>query len=279
MLRAMAGAAAARSTWQGQTGRASYGFGSLRRSRLMCSMAHPPAHPPATSKGWWAASIGYQVRDLHSDVVADYSEYPNMIFVDGENFTIRGQEFARDKGIELVKGPAWERDTFLWLPDLHGEYPRYSDHVWVVESHRGADIRAERAYYYTSVVGDERKLKRVRLAIRALGFEPNVFKKVKGVKSKGVDVSLATAVVSHAYRHSYDVAYLIAGDGDYVPMVEEAKRAGRKVVVVFFEKYGLSPDLRIAADHFIDVAKPFTTYWENDARRRGREAEKVQSAK
>jgi uncharacterized LabA/DUF88 family protein len=103
----------------------------------------------------------------------------------------------------------------------------------------GPDIRARRAYYYTGVVGDERKLRKARLAIRELGFEPNVFKKPKGTKSKGVDVSLTTAVVSHAYRRGYDVAFLIAGDGDYVPMVEEAKRAGTRVVVAFFEKHGL----------------------------------------
>jgi uncharacterized LabA/DUF88 family protein len=143
----------------------------------------------------------------------------------------------------------------------------------MAEEYRGADIRAERAYYYTAVVGDERKLTRTRLAIRNLGFEPNVFKKAKGTKSKGVDVSLTTALVGHAHRASYQVAYLLAGDGDYVPMVEEAKRAGRRVVVAFFEKHGLNPQLRIAADHFIDLSDSFEKAWLSEHERREREAQ------
>jgi uncharacterized LabA/DUF88 family protein len=196
--------------------------------------------------------------------VADFSEYPNMIFVDGENFTIRGQEFAKANGIELLRGRHWEPDTFLWIPGIHAEYPRYSNAAFIAEQHRGADIRARRSLYYTAVVGDERKLKKARLAIRDLGFEPNVFKKAKGTKSKGVDVSLTTDLVSHAYRDSYEVAYLVAGDGDYVPMVTEAKRAGRRVVVAFFEKHGLNDELRIAADAYIDLGERFAQSWRDE---------------
>ena len=110
-----------------------------------------------------------------------------------------------------------------------------------------------RSYYYTSVQGDDEKLNATRLALRDLGFEPNVFKKVKGTPSKGVDVSLTTDVVSLAYRGAYDVAYLIAGDGDYVPLVEEVKRAGARVVVAFFENHGLNNELRVVADDFVDL--------------------------
>jgi hypothetical protein len=80
-----------------------------------------------------------------------------------------------------------------------------------------------------------------------------VFTKQRGGEpSKGVDVTLTTALVSHAYRDDYDVAFLICGDGDYVPVVEEIKHAGKRVVVVFFgEKFGLNletptPDMRCA---------------------------------
>jgi NYN domain len=158
--------------------------------------------------------------------MADFSEYPHMIFVDGENLTIRGQEFAKNIGLDLVRGPYWEPDTFLWIPDVEGEYPMFSEEAWMARHHHKAETRARRAYYYTAVVGDDTDLRRTRLAIRELGFEPNVFKKLKGTRSKGVDVSLTATLVSHAYRESYYVAYLIAGDGDYVPMVEEAKRLG-----------------------------------------------------
>src|ERR1043166_8903059 len=150
-----------------------------------------------------------------------------MIFVDGENFTIRGQEFAKANGLDLIQGQYWERDTFLWLPNQHAEKPAFAGGSYWLRHTGVTDARAERSYYYTAVVGDDQRMLETQLAIRELGFEPNVFKKAKGTKSKGVDVSLTTAVVSHAYRHSFDVAYLLAGDGDYAPMVEEVKRAGR----------------------------------------------------
>jgi uncharacterized LabA/DUF88 family protein len=196
--------------------------------------------------------------------MAEFSEYPHMIFVDGENFTIRGQQVAKAKKIDLVRGANWEPDTFLWFPGMNGEFPEFSRDAVMASTINHADIRAERAYYYTSVQGDERKLQKARLAIRKLGFDPNVFKKKRGAASKGVDISLATDVVSLAYRQAYKVAYLIAGDGDYVPLVEEAKRAGARVVVAFFEKHGLNDNLRVAADHFIDVTESFVTYWRSE---------------
>jgi uncharacterized LabA/DUF88 family protein len=162
----------------------------------------------------WSRSVGRML---------DFSELRTMVFVDGENFTIRGQEFAKQASIDLIRGPYWERDTFLWLPGDRGDVPVFTGGA-VVARHEGRDVRAERAHYYTAVTGDDEALETARLAVRELGFDPHVFKKVKGTRSKGVDVSLTTDVIAHAYRGAYEVAYLIAGDGDYAPMVEETGR-------------------------------------------------------
>jgi uncharacterized LabA/DUF88 family protein len=53
----------------------------------------------------------------------------------------------------------------------------------------------------------------------------------------------------HAARKNYEVAILIAGDEDYVPLVEAVKSEGRRVYV-WAVSNGLSPALRRAADHF-----------------------------
>jgi uncharacterized LabA/DUF88 family protein len=64
----------------------------------------------------------------------------------------------------------------------------------------------------------------------------NVFKKDKqGRKTKGVDITLTRDMLSHAFRGNYDVARLIAGDGDYLPLIEEVKRLGKRVQVCFFD--------------------------------------------
>lgn len=40
-------------------------------------------------------------------------------------------------------------------------------------------------------------------------------------REKGVDVSLALEAYSSAYEGKYDVLVLVAGDGDYVPLVRK----------------------------------------------------------
>ena len=70
-----------------------------------------------------------------------------------------------------------------------------------------------------------------------------MLQKVKGRPSKGVDIALTCDMLSHASHDNYDVAVLIAGDGDYVPLVDEVKRLGKLVHLVFFQSTGLNPKL------------------------------------
>ena len=49
-------------------------------------------------------------------------------------------------------------------------------------------------------------------------------------------------MLSHAFRDNYEVAVLVAGDGDYVPVVQEVQRLGKIVFVWFFENEGLNPN-------------------------------------
>jgi len=119
-----------------------------------------------------------------------------------------------------------------------------------------------RAYYYTSLMGDEARLTEIRQALWSLGFQPEVFKKQKKEeKAKGVDIALAKDFLSHAFLGNYDVAVLIAGDGDYVPLVSEVKRLGKVVYVTFFASSGLSPELRLASDMFFDWTPFFLQKW------------------
>jgi uncharacterized LabA/DUF88 family protein len=181
-----------------------------------------------------------------------------MLFVDGENFTIRAQDLAKQNGFLLDADPIhYLRDVFVWLPNS-----RPLRDIWNIFP--VATSLGTRAYYYSSVVGDDDKLMTVRPSLRHLGFEPRVFKKPTGAaKSKGVDITLTKDMLSHAFQDHYDDAVLIAGDGDYVPLVEEVKRQGKRVYVGFFEGpgCGLSEDLRLTADVFADVTYQFVDAW------------------
>ena len=188
-----------------------------------------------------------------------------MLFVDGENLTIRAQEFAKARDCNLADlGDRYLKDVFVWLPHCG----------WLTPFIFPVHVNAIRAYYYTSVGGDDDKIVQVRQALRYLGFDPQVFKKYSGQqKSKGVDVTLTEDMLSHAYSNNYDAAVLVAGDGDYVPLLEEIKRRGKNLFVAFFSSpsLGLNPEIKIVADHFFPLEEQFeTAFTRMEQRRRER---------
>ena len=69
-----------------------------------------------------------------------------MVFVDGENFTIRSQQLASENRVPLISGPYWAKDAFLWFPESD---PRAMNMPMALGG------RAVRAYYYTSAVAAE----------------------------------------------------------------------------------------------------------------------------
>jgi uncharacterized LabA/DUF88 family protein len=193
--------------------------------------------------------------------VAQFRAKRWMLFVDGENLTIRAQNLASSKNWPLEPGPYWKEDCFLWAPGIAATGAFSGKDEWGRDNWASFEVSAVRAHYYTSVQGDQRKTDGVRSSLWSLGFEPRVFRKPKGKPSKGVDISLATDMLRHAQQDHYDGAFLIAGDADFVPLVEEIKRLGKIVTVGFFRGPGLGPELRLAADHFADLTQWFGQSW------------------
>jgi uncharacterized LabA/DUF88 family protein len=153
------------------------------------------------------------------------------------------------------------RDVLVWLPEI-----RATRRVLVEEGGPEELQRlAVRAYYYASTTGGEDVVGVVRNKLWHIGFQPVIFKKPKNRSAtKGVDIALTTDLLSNAYRDNYDAAVLIAGDGDYVPLVEEVKRLGKVVHVAFFSAkgHGLSPELRLASDVFWELDDLFVSSWQ-----------------
>ena len=180
-----------------------------------------------------------------------------MLFVDGENLTFRAQKLADREGVALVPGRYFLKDTFVWLPSSIATLalPGAAEHY--------LQPNAIRAHYYTSVVGDEEKIRSVKNHLWEMNFQPTVFKKRKQTdRSKGVDIALTTDLLSGAYNNNFDRAVLVAGDGDYVPLINEVKRLGKVVHVLFFENEGLSDDLCLASDYLWGgFEQMFLTQW------------------
>lgn len=179
-----------------------------------------------------------------------------MLFVDGENLTIRAQGLAEQKALTLTAGEYYEKDVFVWFPGIPARTRLFPEPPLKLQP------TAIRSYFYTSVTGDERRITGVREALWQLGFQPEVFKKASKTRNtKAVDITLAKDFLCNAFFNNYDVAVLFAGDGDYVPIVNEVKRMGKVVYVAFFYESGLSPALRLAADECFRLDEFFHECW------------------
>jgi len=161
-----------------------------------------------------------------------------MMFVDGENLAIRYGALLTQYSLNLPEQPWYLQGVFVWAPEFNNP------------GHGGGVIRK---YFYTSVSGDEPLVAEVADRLKIQGVEaPRVFKKMKGTRTKQVDISLAVEMLSHAARKHFDIAVLIAGDQDYVPLVRAVQAEGCRVHVWFF-RGGLSEALARVADHFYDI--------------------------
>lgn len=137
-----------------------------------------------------------------------------MVFVDGENLAIRFQAMQRTTGRPLEPQTRLRPDTYLWNPML--------SNLGVVAN--GGILRT---HYYTAVQGDHPTIDEVARELKALSVDaPRVFKKARGARSKRVDITLATEMLLHAARKHYDIAVLVAGDEDYVPLVQAVQSEG-----------------------------------------------------
>jgi len=161
-----------------------------------------------------------------------------MIFVDGENLSIRWKEQLGDQ--TLPGHVRYQPDVFVWSELLN------------MRNHLHCNII--RKHYYTSALGDVDKRNSIFDQLKSLGIEsPYVFPRTKSKGSKRVDITLSVDMLAHAYQKNYDVAVLVAGDEDYVPLVTAVKNAGRRVFLWFVDN-GLSPALKRSADYHFDIA-------------------------
>jgi len=171
-----------------------------------------------------------------------------MLFVDGENLAIRYGSMRSPENAEET-----ERKLNI----------RYRKNVAAWADHLAPDNKSLphtsllRRYYYTSLKGDENARLETIDWLKSGGFEaPRVFRKDGNGRSKQVDITLCCDMLTHAARRHYEVAILVAGDGDYVPLLRAVKSEGARAHVWFISD-GLSSDLRREADHFVCLDQDF----------------------
>jgi uncharacterized LabA/DUF88 family protein len=125
-----------------------------------------------------------------------------------------------------------------------------------------------RAYFYTGIPTPDinlpkeyreqwRKQQNFLNELQNLGIKVKTMplkKTPEGFIEKGVDILLATDMLSLAYRNAYDTAILVSGDSDYIPVVEMVQQLGKRVENASFKKTS-SYELRKVCDDFILLDK------------------------
>ena len=171
-----------------------------------------------------------------------------MAFIDGENLVGRFQAM-------LTQGR---------LPHP-GVAHRENEYVWMAATPIPGWLEVVRAYYYTSVVGEQDHIDLTVDTLRRLPFTngglsamqclllARVFKRAKNTKKTStVDINLTVDMLNHAAQRSAETFYLLSGDGDFVPLVEAVAARGCRVIVAAFSS-GVSMRLARSADRFIDL--------------------------
>ena len=163
-----------------------------------------------------------------------------MVFIDGTNF-LRG--LGREIGVDdlLAYKPS---DETLRLAKIYINL--------AITAISKTDLI--RTYWFASYKGSEENKIKLSEKIRNLNFEPLLYPLRDG-REKRVDIALTMSMLTNAFNHNFDLGLLIAGDEDYLDLVNEVKRYGPIMCGSYFLE-GLSPKLKLAFDHFAPIPHP-----------------------
>jgi len=152
---------------------------------------------------------------------------PVMIFIDGGYLRNNLKELFDDDRIDFAGFPHLIVKFWSWGL-VYGELIR--------------------AYYYDAIVDPTEDLKEFKEQqkyfdeIRACEcYEVRLGRLIKtpdGNRQKGVDTLIALDMITKAFLNHFDIAYLVAGDDDFVDVVKNVKMfTGKRVYGVYFSKH------------------------------------------
>jgi len=170
-----------------------------------------------------------------------------LIFIDGENLATRYQAMVKEG-----REPSPSNIVF-------GEY-----FVWNPLAIRQFMCNVRRVSYYTSVVGDDDRVKQAKRDISGVDFTcqletnlsrtarifPIVRKKDKKNKKEGIcDVNITVDVMRACYRDHARSIWLFSGDGDFIQLFQEVAHSGKRIFASAFSS-GLCDDIPSSVDRF-----------------------------
>ena len=181
-----------------------------------------------------------------------------LAFIDGENLAIRYKEMLASGHVPRPDN-IYIEDCFVWNQRV------LDDHVWKIK----------RLSYYTSVVGDDASVRRVRERIASTTFTcitdrsaggvstrtgqlvPFVKKKIaKSRKESICDIAIAVDVMRACYRDHAGTIWVFSGDGDFINLLNEIMHSGKCAYASAFSS-GLNDEIPFVVDEFLPLDKHF----------------------
>jgi len=190
----------------------------------------------------------------------DIGKEKAIVFIDGNNFyhglkvmglptKIDFEKFVLKltKGFHLIK-------TFYYNSPL----PQQKD---------PEEYRKQRKFF--NYIGSLARFELIlgRLEKRVYTYPDDIYERIKDIYpqrtfetfvEKGVDVNIAVDMLRLAFLNYYEVAVLVSGDGDFVPVVKSVQDLGKKVINAYFiDKARRGYHLRKNSDSFIEINQEF----------------------
>jgi uncharacterized LabA/DUF88 family protein len=183
--------------------------------------------------------------------------HETLIFVDGENLAIRYQEM-----IKAGRKPAPDNvvidNCFVWNNRI------LLDDLWKIK----------RLSYYTSVVGDDKKVNAIRERIGSSIFKCNAefippnthtsytgqfipfVRKIsnKSKKESVCDIAIEVDVMRACYRDHADAIWIFSGDGDFIQLFQEVVHSGKRAFAAALSS-GLNNEIRYVVDEYFLLDK------------------------
>ncbi len=179
-----------------------------------------------------------------------------VVIVDGENLAIRYKAMI-ESDYEAKNNVIHVKDIFVWSPDLFQHHNTRKDIL--------------RISYFTCITGDDVKLKKLNDKISKIEYSytvdivgsgggtrkisnkgtlnPRLFIKQKGQQSKKIDIAMVIDAFNYSILDNIDEIHIMTGDSDFIPVIQEIMRRGKKVTVSSFSS-GASAEMKHTPDTY-----------------------------
>jgi len=159
-----------------------------------------------------------------------------MIFIDGSNVF----RSCRDLKIKI----SYEKFLLILRKDRNVIRTYYYSGIKSKSQEKGKFFKMLKGF---GVEIKTKLLKKRDVTCRSCGEITNTY------VEKGIDASLSTDLLWHAFQKSYDIGIVVSADADYIPPIERVRDLGRRIELWAF-KHTLGRELKNKADivNYID---------------------------